>query len=97
MAKQTVKTQVLIRPVVTEKATELAAGKYPIYAFFVAPGATKPEVRKAVRAKYQVEPIKIAMITSRRKVITNRLKPGLTGRGKKALVYLSPGTTLNLV
>jgi large subunit ribosomal protein L23 len=97
MAKQTVKTQVLIRPVVTEKATELAAGKYPVYAFFVAPGATKPEVRKAVRAKYQVEPIKIAMITSRRKVITNRLKPGLTARGKKALVYLAPGTTLNLV
>jgi len=37
------------------------------------------------------------MITSRRKVVTNRLKPGLTGRSKKALVYLPAGTTLNLV
>jgi len=59
MTKQTVKTQVLIRPVVTEKATELAAGKYPVYAFFVTPGATKPEVRKAVRASIKLNRLRL--------------------------------------
>lgn len=96
MADSTLKTNIIIRPVVTEKATDLAMGKYPVYAFFVRPEATKPEVMKAVRAKYKVEPIKIAMITNRRKVVSNRLKPGVTAKSKKALVYLPAGTTLNL-
>jgi len=96
MADLNPKTKILLRPVVTEKATDLAMAKYPVYAFFVSATATKPEVAKAIKAKYKVEPIKVAIINNRRKIVSNRLKPGVTARSKKALVYLPAGTTLSL-
>ena len=89
-------TELIIRPVVTEKATDLNGAKYPVYAFFVAANATKPSVAAAIKAKYNVTPLKVAMITVRSKHIYSRVKPGRTAAKKKALAYFPAGTTLKL-
>ncbi len=86
----------LIKPIITEKATLLQGAKAPVYAFIVAPGATKPEVMKAVKAKYNISPLKVTMINLPRKKVTNRKKPGFRPARRKALVFLPAGSNLNL-
>lgn len=89
-------TAVIVRPVITEKATMLASNHKPVYAFFVTANATKTSVKAAIKTKYQVEPERVAIINVREKQVYNRVKPGSTKALKKALVYLPAGSTLNL-
>lgn len=83
---------VLIRPRITEKASDLAAVN--AYAFEVTPDATKSSVAAAVRDMYNVDPVKVAVIKIPTKQVTNANKKGVKRGGKKAYVYLAPGQTI---
>jgi len=82
------------KPLVTEKTTELQAGGK--YVFIVRAGATKPEVKKAVKEIYKVDPVSVNIVNRPPK--SKRLG-GLKGsqRGyKKAIVTLKSGQKIDL-
>lgn len=87
---------VLIKPLVTEKATLVGMNKNPVYTFVVAPSANKQEVMKAVKAKYKVEPIKVTVVNLPRTKVMNRRMKGFSPGLRKAMVYLPAGTTIKL-
>jgi large subunit ribosomal protein L23 len=87
--------EVLIRPVISEKSTELAAENK--YTFQVSRRANKVEIRRAVRERYNVEVAHVRTITMPAKqkgagfVAINKRRRGLTSPWKKAIVTLAPG------
>ena len=83
------------RPHITEKA--LAAQARGVFVFEVAPRATKRAVAQAVAAFYKVTPRKVAMVTKQKKNVTTKGKPGFSGGGKKAYVYLKKGDKIEIV
>jgi len=88
--------QVILAPVITEKAT-LIADKNEQVVFRVAPDATKPEIKAAVEMlfKVQVEAVKGANVKGKVKR-TGRFM-GRRDNWKKAYVCLAPGQELNFV
>ncbi|MCX6712688.1 MAG: 50S ribosomal protein L23 [Candidatus Vogelbacteria bacterium] len=82
---------VLSRPRVTEKATFLSGAKSPVYTFEVSPEATKPEIIKAVLAKYKVKAVKVNIVTLPAKAVIMRGRKGHQPAIKKALVFLKAG------
>lgn len=86
--------KVLVRPLVTEKATNLvAAGQY---AFVVSPQANKIDVAKAVRAAYGVEPVAVNIISVKGKRVSRGRIQGQRKDWKKAIVTLAKGQTIKL-
>ncbi|HEX8979772.1 MAG TPA: 50S ribosomal protein L23 [Parasulfuritortus sp.] len=88
--------QVILAPVITEKAT-MIADKNEQVAFRVAPDATKPEIKAAVEMlfKVQVEAVRVANVKGKVKR-TGRFV-GRRDNWKKAYVCLAPGQELNFV
>jgi len=88
--------QVILAPVITEKAT-MIADKNEQVAFRVAPDATKPEIKAAVEMlfKVQVEGVRVANVKGKVKR-TGRFI-GRRDNWKKAYVCLAPGQELNFV
>ncbi|MEZ4699658.1 MAG: 50S ribosomal protein L23 [Rhodothermales bacterium] len=87
--------QVLIRPFVTEKMSRLMETRH--YAFVVASGANKIEIRKAIEARYpgvQVKEVRTLNVRGkRRRQFTKRgLVAGTTTSYKRAIVTLQPGS-----
>lgn len=89
---------ILIRPHVTEKASDLSEKN--VYAFEIARNANKMLVRQAIEKFYKVKPVKIAVIMGMPKYMKN----ARTGRMqvkktaiKKALVYLKKGDKIDFV
>lgn len=86
---------VLIEPIVTEKMTRLMEeGKH--YAFRVAKGANKIEIKKAVEARYpnvEVKEVRTMIVRGKRKrQFTRRgLLEGRRSSYKKAIVTLKSG------
>ena len=82
-------TQILLRPVVTEKATFLRDGANQV-AFFVHPDANKIEIKKAVEEIFGVKVIRVttAIVPGKEKRQGNKPK-GMTSEWKKAVVKLS--------
>lgn len=89
---------VLLRPHVTEKATDLSEKN--VYAFEVNMRANKVHVRQAIEKFYKVSPVKIAMINTKGKTMknprTNRTQSKRQA-GKKALVYLKAGDKIEVI
>ncbi len=90
--------QVLLRPHITEKATDLSEKN--VFAFEISLRANKMHVRQAVEKFYKVKPIKVAVIRGMAKYMKNPR----TGRMqvkkaaiKKALVYLKKGDKIDFV
>ena len=87
---------VLVRPHFTEKSVGL--GEKNVYTFEVSRSATKFAVRDAVKALYNVTPVKVNIVNkapaTRRKGSTGRdvKVPGM----KKAYVYLKKGDSITL-
>ena len=86
--------EILRRPVVTEKNTALQAlGKY---AFEVAEGANKPQIKQAVEMAFGVEVTSVNVVLMRGK--TRRIGHGRrlvqTPSWKKAVVTLKPGDSI---
>jgi len=86
--------QILLAPQISEKATYVADKNEQVI-FFVAPDATKPEVKAAVELmfKVQVESVQISNMKGKAKRFGR-----FTGRrsdAKKAFVCLKPGQEIN--
>lgn len=85
---------VLIKPIVTEKTTIMS--DLNKYVFKVDKRATKISVKQAIKALYDVEPVKVNMIVVRGKKKRVRYKFGYKPSWKKAIVTLSSGDKINL-
>ncbi len=79
----------LVSPRITEKANDLALRN--VHAFIVDDKATKHDVGAAVKAFYNVKPIKVAIVRNPAKKVIVRGKYGVKGGVKKAYVYLKKG------
>lgn len=85
---------VLIKPVLSEKATALREQNK--YTFIVAPSATKFEIKEAVRKLFNVKVVDCTTINVAGKVKRLRGKPGRTSSYKKAIVKLAAGETIKV-
>ncbi len=85
---------ILIEPVLTEKATALREeGKY---VFKVSPEANKYEIKEAVRRLFGVKVAKCTVMNVYGKMKRVRNRPGRTSSWKKAIVRLEPGETIKV-
>ena len=89
------KTTIIIKPRITEKAASLSAKN--VYTFDVAPSATKSEVAKAIKTLYKYTPVKVNMTKVQEKILFIRGKLGKKTGGKKAVVYLKKGDTIQFI
>jgi large subunit ribosomal protein L23 len=87
--------EVLLRPVVSEKSTDLAGLNK--YTFAVSPRANKVEIRRAVEDRYRVRVDNVRTITMPAKekgagfIGINKRRRGLRSPWKKAVVTLQVG------
>ena len=79
--------QVVIRPLITEKATHLSE-RHNAYTFEVNPLATKTEIKHAIEALFNVKVADVRIQNRRGKPRRYRLKTGWMRRWKKAVVTL---------
>ena len=87
--------QVLLAPVISEKAT-FVADKNNQIVFRVMANSTKPEVKAAVELLFKVEVKSVQMLTTKGKVKRTGRRIGRRSDIKKAFVCLKPGQELNL-
>jgi large subunit ribosomal protein L23 len=86
--------QVLVSPLITEKATNLASENK--YVFIVSRQANKIEVAKAVQALYQVKPVKVNLINVTGKRVSRGNIKGQRSDWRKAVVTLAKGETIKI-
>lgn len=86
--------KVLLRPLVTEKATEL--GIFNQYVFEVSLGANKIEVARAIHDVYGVKPLKVRMIPVRGKSRRYGRVTGRTKAWKKTIITLKRGEKIEV-
>lgn len=88
---------VIVRPYITEKA--VALGEQRVYVFVVRRDATKYSVREAVKALYNVTPVRVNIVNKapvhREKGLQRRMVK--VAGVKKAYVYLKEGDTITLI
>lgn len=85
---------VIVRPVITEKAT--MGAEHDQVTFVVAPNATKPQIKAAVEALFDVKVKAVNTLTLKGKKKRFR---GIVGRRsdiKKAIVTLAEGNTIDV-
>ncbi len=96
VAQGRVNAGILLRPRITEKATNEAAKN--VYTFDVATTANKKLIAEAMKDVYGVTPKDVKVVTIPKKhVVSRRGIHGYTKGGKKAYVYLKKGDTIELV
>ena len=85
-------SQVIIRPVVSEKSYVLAsAGKYT---FRVHPDAHKTQIRQAVEKLFDVTVVEVRTMSVKSKPKRRGYTSGKTRTWKKAIVQVKPGDTI---
>lgn len=93
--------QVIIEPVLTEKANRLREGEAKKYVFKVHPDANKIMIKEAVNKLFGVKATACNIISVKAKPRNARLKrryaKGSTTPWKKAIVTLEAGQTIDLV
>jgi large subunit ribosomal protein L23 len=85
---------VLIRPLISEKTTHAEADKK--YSFLVAMGATKIDVKRAVKEVYGVLPLKVNMVITEGKIKRAGRYTGRRNDLKKAIVTVSKDKNLDI-
>lgn len=90
-------TSALIRPRITEKATDQA--ERGVYVFEVSPRATKENIAQAIKYFYKVTPRKINIVKTPRKKVSSKVrgKYGMKPAIKKAYVYMKKGDRIEIV
>jgi len=88
------KTDILVSPHVTEKATDL--GKQNAYVFKIAKTANKVMVKQAVNEVYGVRPEKVNITTAKPKKRMVRGRKGIKAGFKKAVIYLKKGDKIEV-
>lgn len=81
--------EVLRRPLITEKSTLLAERNR--YAFEVARGAAKHQIKEAVEAAFKVKVVQVNVMTVPGKLRRIGKRQVMTPSWKKAVVALGPG------
>ncbi len=87
--------RIIERPLLTEKSTVLGDIRNQ-YFFKVDPRATKPEIKKAVEALFDVKVQKVNVIVMPGKLRRIQGRPGRTAPWKKAIVTLQKGQAIEL-
>jgi large subunit ribosomal protein L23 len=85
-------SQVIIRPVVSEKSYVLAANDK--YTFRVHPDAHKTQIRQAIESLFDVKVIEVRTMSVKSKPKRRGLIHGRTRSWKKAVVQVRPGDTI---
>ena len=85
-------TDILIEPVVSEKASMLREQNK--YVFIVRPDATKTQIKEAVSSLFKVKVVEFTTMNVLGKMKRLRGKPGRTASYKKAIVRLADGETI---
>ena len=80
---------VILKPRITEKASSLAGSN--VYTFEISKDATKTSVSKAIKAFYNVSPLKVNIVKNPSKKVFMKGKIGKSSAVKKAYVYLKTG------
>lgn len=88
--------KVLLAPHVSEKSA-LMADSAEQYVFKVAMDATKPEVKQAVEALFEVKVQSVNMIKIKGKTKVFKGRVGKRNGVKKAIVRLAPGQEIDFV
>ncbi len=86
--------RILVKPLITEKATNL--GVQDKYVFVVSLKANKIEVAKAVEAIYGVKPVKVNIANVSGKKVTRGKIRGQRKDWRKATVTLPKGQTIKI-
>ena len=88
---------IIIGPRITEKA--VVQGEQNVYTFNVRRDANKYQVRDAVKALYNVTPVKVNIVNKKpaKRMVGMRGSVKHVKGVKKAYVYLKKGETINLV
>ena len=87
--------QVLVGPIVSEKATQVAE-KTNAVTFKVLQDATKPEIKAAVELMFKVEVKGVSVVNTKGKAKRFGKSNGRRDNIRKAYVLLQPGQELNL-
>ena len=85
-------TQVIIRPVVSEKSYVLAANDR--YTFRVHPDAHKTQIRQAVESLFDVNVLEVRTMSVKSKPKRRGHTSGRTRQWKKAIVQVRAGQTI---
>ena len=88
-------TNVIIKPLVTEKTTHQQATRNA-YAFQVAAWANKPQIREAVQKLYDVKVIDVRTMNRKGKPRRSRFKITHTAGWKRAVVVLEENSRIEL-
>jgi large subunit ribosomal protein L23 len=88
---------VIVRPRITEKAVGMS--EQNVYTFVVKSSASKFQVRDAVKALYNVTPVKVNTVNKKpaKRMVGSRNRVKHVAGLKKAYVYLKKGDTINIV
>ncbi len=87
---------VILEPVVSEKSYGLLDAH--VYTFKVPRSASKPEIRDAVQAIFDVKVVKVNTLNRKGKTVRNR-RTGVTSKradAKRAIVTLAEGDSIDL-
>lgn len=85
---------VLIRPLITERATSLS--QYNQYVFAVKTSANKIQVAQAILSRYGIKPIKVNMLNNSGKDVRYGRNLGRTKDWKKAIITLPAGQSIQV-
>lgn len=85
-------SQVIIRPVVSEKSYVLASADK--YTFRVHPDAHKTQIRQAVETLFDVHVVEVRTVSVRSKPKRRGYTSGRTRAWKKAIVQVRPGESI---
>jgi len=85
---------VLIKPIITEKATNLTAGNQ--YVFLVTKDANKNLVKENIAYKYNVKVKKVNIVKIKGKTKYFKNQPSKTKDIKKAIVFLKSGEKIDI-
>jgi large subunit ribosomal protein L23 len=85
-------SEVIIRPVVSEKSYVLSAANR--YTFRVHPAAHKTQIRQAVEALFGVHVVEVRTVSVKSKPKRRGVVSGRTRAWKKAIVRVRPGESI---
>lgn len=85
---------VIVSPVITEKATALSDQNKVV--FRVSPDATKPQIKEAVERLFDVKVVGVNTLVTKGKRKVFRGRRGQRSDVKKAVVTLAPGEAIDV-
>ena len=85
---------VVLAPHITEKSTMLSETNSVV--FMVAPGATKPEIKAAIEALFNVKVTNVNTMVSKGKTKRWKGKPYQRSDVKKAIITLAEGNSIDV-